>query len=84
MSNQKPTIDYGPLTQLVGTWRGDKGIDIAPEPDGDETHPYYETLAFEAIGDVTNAGQQTLVVLHYRQIVQRKIDDAIFHDETGY
>jgi hypothetical protein len=29
-------INYGPLTALVGTWEGDKGVDRAPEPDGDE------------------------------------------------
>ena len=84
MNDQTNAIDFGPLSQLIGTWRGDKGIDVAPEPDGDETHPYYETLTFEPVGDVTNAGKQTQVVVHYRQIVQRKIDDEVFHDETGY
>ncbi len=78
------SIDYGPLSELIGTWRGDKGIDIAPEPDGEENNPYYETITFEAIGDVTNAESQTLAVLHYRQIVQRKSNDEVFHDETGY
>lgn len=77
-------VNYGPLTGLIGSWQGDKGIDLAPEPGGEESHPYYETLTFEAVGDVTNAGKQTLAVLRYLQIVQRKIDDAVFHDETGY
>ncbi len=84
MSDEVSSLDFGPLTQLIGTWRGNKGIDVAPEPEGDETHPYYETLTFEPVGDITNAGKQTLVVLHYRQIVQRKTDNEIFHDETGY
>ena len=81
MSNN---IDYGPLTNLIGTWKGDKGTDIAPDPDGRETNPYYETITFEAIGDVTNAESQTLVGLHYRQVVRRKSDDKVFHDQTGY
>ena len=24
-------FDYGPLTGLIGVWRGDKGIDISPD-----------------------------------------------------
>lgn len=77
-------IDYGPLTELIGVWKGDKGLDIAPEPDGTENNPYYEIITFSAIGDVTNAESQTLVALHYRQIVQRKSNDEVFHEETGY
>lgn len=77
-------IDYGPLTDLIGTWKGDKGLDVAPEPDGSEDHPYYETIVFEPIGDVTNANSQVLAALHYRQIVTRKSDEEVFHDETGY
>jgi len=77
-------IDYGPLTELIGTWKGNKGTDIAPDPDGIENNPYYETITFEPIGDVTNAESQTLVGLHYRQIVTRKSDNEVFHDQTGY
>ena len=84
MSETQTTINYGPLAGLIGTWQGDKGVDIEPEPEGDEIHPYYETLTFEAVGDVTNAEKQTLVALHYRQVVRRKVDDEVFHDETGY
>ncbi|VAX09899.1 hypothetical protein MNBD_GAMMA25-1355 [hydrothermal vent metagenome] len=83
MSNTND-IDYGPLSVLPGVWKGDKGMDVAPDPDGREENPYYETITFSAIGDVTNAESQTLVALHYRQIVQRKSNDGIFHDETGY
>ena len=77
-------VDYGPLAALIGVWKGDKGTDIAPEPEGTEVNPYLETLSFSAIGDVTNAGTQTLAVLHYRQIVRRKSDQQVFHDESGY
>lgn len=77
-------IDYGPLACLVGTWTGDKGTDIAPDPAGAEENPYYETLLFEAIGDVTNANTQRLAVLRYHQVVSRKSDRKVFHNETGY
>lgn len=77
-------VDYGPLACLVGTWAGTKGMDVAPEPDNDEFNPYYETLSFEAAGDVTNAEQQTLSVVRYHQVVSRRANDKVFHDQVGY
>lgn len=77
-------MDYGPLAMLIGSWQGDKGMDVAPEPDGREENPYYETIVFEGIGDVCNAETQRLMAVHYRQIVRRKSNDEVFHDETGY
>ena len=77
-------IDFGPLADLIGVWQGDQGTDLAPEPDGSETNPYFETITVSAVGDVVNAESQTLAVVHYRQVVQRKSDGQVFHDETGY
>ena len=78
-------IDYGPLLSLIGVWRGDKGMDIAPEPEGTEENPYYETMVFAPVDDdVTNAEQQVLSAVRYHQEVRRKSDDKVFHDETGY
>ena len=77
-------VNYGPLAALIGTWRGDRGVDRAPEPDGEERNPYYETIVFEAAGDVTNAEQQTLSVVRYHQEVRRKSNDKVFHDQVGY
>jgi hypothetical protein len=59
-------------------------MDLAPEPDGEEQNPYHETLVFEGIGDARNAEQQVLKVVRYQQIVRRKSNDEIFHDQTGY
>ena len=78
------TVDYGPLTPLIGTWKGDKGMDIAPEPDGTEENPYYETITYTAGGDLSNAKSQKLAVVYYRQIVTRKATNGVFHDQTGY
>jgi hypothetical protein len=78
------TIDYGPLACLVGVWKGSDGMDVAPEPDDDEHNPYYETLVFEAAGDVTNAEEQVLSVVRYHQEVRRKSNDKVFHDQVGY
>ncbi|MBT3917518.1 MAG: FABP family protein [Rhodospirillaceae bacterium] len=82
--NDSTGIDFGPLTALIGVWKGDKGVDIAPEPDGEETNPFFETITFLEVGGVTNAESQNLSALHYHQIVSRKSDGAVFHNETGY
>lgn len=84
MTEQLDAIDFGPLTGLIGTWVGDKGVDRAPEPDGEERSPYYEIITFSAADDVDNAEEQELVALQYRQLVSRKSNDKIFHDESGY
>ena len=77
-------IDYGPLQALVGVWKGGRGLDVAPEPDGSEDNPYYETITFEVVGDVKNAGSQCLAVIRYHQVVQRQSNDEVFHDQMGY
>ncbi len=77
-------IDYGPLKNLIGVWKGSSGVDVAPERDGPEDNPYYETITFTAVGDVENAESQVLSVVRYHQVVQRKSNDETFHDETGY
>ena len=77
-------VDFGPLQGLIGVWTGDHGVDVAPDPDGAETNPYFETITYAAVGGVRNAEKQHLAAVHYRQIVQRKSDKAVFHDETGY
>ena len=84
LSNLIEGIDYGPLALLAGEWQGHDGMDIAPEADGSEQNPFYESIVFEAIGDVTNAERQTLAALRYQQVVRRKSNDEVFHNETGY
>jgi len=63
---------------------GDKGLDVAPEPDGSAESPYYETLEFTPCGTVENADSQELSVVRYQQIVTRKSDGKVSHDQTGY
>jgi hypothetical protein len=77
-------VDYGPLACLIGTWKGEEGMDVAPDPDGTEENPYYESIVYEASGDVTNLETQTLAILRYHQVVKRKSNDKAFHNETGY
>ena len=77
-------IDYGPLTGLIGDWAGEDGLDVSPEPDQSAENPYFESLIFEAIGDVENAEEQELACLRYHQVVTRKRGPKVFHNETGY
>jgi len=78
------TVDYGPLAPLLGTWQGDKGLDVAPEPEGSEESPYFETIVFEPAGAVENAESQNLAAVRYHQVVSRKADGKVFHDQVGY
>jgi len=77
-------VNYGPLKGLIGFWKGDKGIDVAPKSKGTKENPYYETIAYTEVGDVTNAESQILFVVRYHQVVYHKFDNGVFHDETGY
>lgn len=81
---EEKAINYGPLAGLIGEWKGDRGIDIAPEPNDTERSPYYETIVFEGIGDVENAEKQLLTILRYQEKVYRKSNDEQFHDQVGY
>ncbi|MCG2634615.1 MAG: heme-binding beta-barrel domain-containing protein [Gammaproteobacteria bacterium] len=82
--SEESGVDYGPLAGLIGTWAGEEGLDVAPEPEGTEVSPYRDSICFEAVGDVTNADSQTLAAVRYQQVVRRSANDEIFHDECGY
>jgi len=79
-----PDIDYGPLALLIGEWTGGKGMDVAPKPDGTDEIPYFETIVFEEVGDLQNAKKQRVSMIRYLQIVKRKSNGEVFHDQTGY
>lgn len=70
---------------LIGTWTGDKGTDLAPKPEEDENNPYYETLIIEAVDmEITNAEEQELTSVRYRQTVFEKETDEMSHSEAGF
>lgn len=85
MSKDQQNNVFGPLTNLIGTWQGNKGVDMAPEKDGLDENGYYETIEFVPVDDeIENAEEQELVALHYHKVVRRLSNDNVFHDETGY
>lgn len=74
-----------PLAKLVGTWKGEMGVDIAPKPDTDENNPYYEVLIIEPVDiEIENAEEQELAAVRYNQVVREKANDKVSHSETGY
>ncbi|WP_094752082.1 heme-binding beta-barrel domain-containing protein [Psychromonas sp. CD1] len=82
--NKSDSVNYGPLTGLIGTWSGKKGLGVALDPDGLQTSLYYESITFSAAGEVSNAEEQSISAVHYMQQVQRRSDNKIIHCETGY
>tara|TARA_Y100000588_G_scaffold223788_1_gene237780 strand:- start:938 stop:1558 length:621 start_codon:yes stop_codon:yes gene_type:complete len=86
-------MDFGPLAKLVGTWKSVEagGIDVSPGQEGTDVGaggpavtPFYEVMTFKVAADATNASDQYLVALYYKQEVFRKADDSKFHDQRGY
>jgi hypothetical protein len=78
-------VDYGPLAQLLGKWIGDKGLDIAPDADGNpDLSPFSDELTFTVAGRTENAEEQELVVIKYHQVVRKKENGLIFHDQIGH
>ena len=67
------------------------GVDTAPAQVGSKVgkggiavETYYETFTFEPAADATNASEQYLTALYYKQEVFRKRDNGKFHDQRGY
>ena len=84
MSTSINGVDYGPLHQLIGSWRGEKGLDVAPEPDGEDKHAYYDEITFVPSGAAENAEEQNLVTVRYHQLVRKRSNGKIFHDQIGH
>ena len=77
--------EWGPLAKLIGTWEGDKGLDISIHHDETEQEEtlYRERASFTPFGPVQNAGQ-TLYGLDYRTQAWPIGDENPFHMEVGY
>lgn len=82
--NTVDETNYGPLSGLIGCWSGNKGEDIAPEPEGTEVNSYYENITFTGLGETENAESQLLSVVFYTQEIRRNSNDKMIHHESGY
>ena len=77
-------VNYGPLKNFIGTWVGDKGVDLSPEPDGTEENIYTETMVFTEAFELDNAEEEALSAVHYTLKVIRIDGGKVIHQETGY
>lgn len=77
--------NLGPLAPLAGTWKGDKGDDIAPDDDRMEieNNKFREQIIFEPMGPVNNH-EQTLYGLRYALTAWRIGAADPFHEDRGY
>lgn len=74
----------GPLKNLIGTWEGDKGDDIAPSDDRQtEQSLFRERLVFEDVGLVDNH-EQLLYGVRYQRNAWRLSNGNLFHQENGF
>ena len=75
---------YGPLAQLIGTWRGSVGDDTAPDDfRGIEKNAFREEMIYAPAGPAVNH-EQTLYVLSYTRIAWRLKESDPFHAQMGY
>jgi len=76
--------NLGPLANLVGTWEGDKGVDIAPSKDrGTKQNLYRERVKFTPMDDVHNH-EQHLGCVRYECTIWPVGSKDPFHEEMGY
>jgi hypothetical protein len=77
--------EFGPLAGLIGTWRGDKGVNVSYDYDKKEiiSETYTEEITFKIVGDVDN-GKQKIWVLDYITAAKRTGSDEVFHTELGF
>lgn len=77
--------ELGPLSGLLGTWEGEKGVDRSPDTDPSqiEVNHYRERAVFEPTGLVENHAQQ-LYGLRYSTTAWRVGEPDPFHEELGY
>lgn len=78
-------LKTNPLAKLIGVWKGNTGIDLAPKPTEDENNPYYEILTIKPVDiAIENAEEQELTAVEYHQVVREKSNDKVSHSETGH
>jgi len=76
--------ELGPLENLVGTFKGNIGDDIAPSDDrGTENNKFHEVIVFTHILPAVNH-EQILYGLRYHQQVFRHNEEFPFHDQVGF
>jgi len=82
--DQQLISQLGPLAQLVGTWEGTTGNDVAPsQTRGVEISNFRERMIFQPFGPVNNH-EQILFGLKYSTTAWRMGEVNPFHEDMGY
>ena len=85
MAREIDGIVYGPLSQLLGKWIGQKGTDKAPDNQAQiDESPFTDELTFTVAGYTENAEEQQLVAIKYHHVVRKNENGLIFHDQIGH
>jgi len=86
------TKQFGPLTDLIGTWVGTKGWNLIAVPNQKggfilEVVPYFETIVISPLSTPTpNRGKkiiQEVPTLMYSLSIHSSIDQSLLHRENG-
>ncbi|MCU0239552.1 MAG: heme-binding protein [Pyrinomonadaceae bacterium] len=92
VSNADTLVFFGPLSQLIGTWTGNKGVNLIAVPDQKGEFkllvaPYYETLTVTPLSSPTpNRGLKTIEqipTLMYSLRIHNTLDNSLMHAENG-
>jgi hypothetical protein len=92
VSNADTLFFFGPLSQLIGTWTGNKGVNLIAVPDQKGEFkllvaPYYETLTVTPLSSPTpNRGLKTIEqipTLMYSLRIHNTLDNSLMHAENG-
>jgi hypothetical protein len=73
----------GPLAPMAGIWVGQRGLDVAPKPEGPEKKAYIEHYELQPI-DAQSNGPQMFYGLRYHTQLFKPDDPETFHDQVGY
>jgi hypothetical protein len=75
--------NLGPLTRLAGRWKGTRGLDVNPKPEGPRQQAFTETIDFEPIDPQAN-GPQLYYGLRYHAHIVKPGEVETYHDQVGY
>jgi hypothetical protein len=75
--------NLGPLRGMAGIWRGRRGLDVNPKPEGPRKQVFIENIALQPIDPQTN-GPQLYYGLRYHTHITKPDDVETYHDQVGY
>jgi hypothetical protein len=75
--------NLGPLAPMAGIWRGVRGLDVNPKPEGPKKQAYVERIELQPIDPQSN-GPQLFYGLRYHTHIVQPDQVETYHDQVGY